>query len=174
MAISQGEIAQRRQQIRNKILAVGKMQRVFQLLREEAENATELSTEEEMDMESASSDAGDHHRLGVGANALTVQGNHVRQNIRDFAAARRSDMVNERLPTFNPPVSPTAATFLPSPSMRRGSGDSENMEGLIKRTLENDDEFGVDGGMVDRLADRIARGRGPTGRPRALKRHETA
>jgi len=33
LALSPNEIAQRRQQIRNKILAVGRMQRVFQILR---------------------------------------------------------------------------------------------------------------------------------------------
>ena len=37
------DINARRQQIKNKIMAVGRMQRVFQLLREEAENATELA-----------------------------------------------------------------------------------------------------------------------------------
>jgi serine/threonine-protein phosphatase 2B catalytic subunit len=33
LALSPNEIAQRRQQIKNKILAVGRMQRVFQILR---------------------------------------------------------------------------------------------------------------------------------------------
>jgi len=44
------------------------------------------------------------------------------------------------------------------------------MEALIRRTLEEDD---VEGGVVERLAERIARGRRPTGLPRPLKRHET-
>lgn len=41
--ISADEYQQRRQQIKNKIKAVGRMQRVFQLLREEAEAASELT-----------------------------------------------------------------------------------------------------------------------------------
>lgn len=37
-ALSSGEVAERRQEIKNKILAVGKMQRIFQLLRYESLN----------------------------------------------------------------------------------------------------------------------------------------
>ncbi|KAL0948390.1 hypothetical protein HGRIS_010972 [Hohenbuehelia grisea] len=40
--MSQEEIDQRRQQIKNKILGVGRMQRVFQLLQEESENTMDL------------------------------------------------------------------------------------------------------------------------------------
>lgn len=94
-ALTPQEIAQRRQQIKNKILAVGRMQRVFQLLRcvtstfsftlgslvctlysEEAENASELST------------ATDADPLGVqrssSVDALGVQGNQIRRHIRNF------------------------------------------------------------------------------------------
>jgi serine/threonine-protein phosphatase 2B catalytic subunit len=45
------------------------------------------------------------------------------------------------------------------------------MELLIKKTLEEEEEAG---GTVERLADRIARGRRVTGRPMPLKRFETA
>ncbi|KAJ8581953.1 hypothetical protein M405DRAFT_689460, partial [Rhizopogon salebrosus TDB-379] len=41
-ALPPSEVAARRQAIRNQIFAVGKMQRVFQLLRSEAENVSEL------------------------------------------------------------------------------------------------------------------------------------
>jgi serine/threonine-protein phosphatase 2B catalytic subunit len=44
------------------------------------------------------------------------------------------------------------------------------IEHLIKKTLEEDDDQGV----VEKLADRIAGVRKITGRPRALKRFETA
>jgi serine/threonine-protein phosphatase 2B catalytic subunit len=45
-----------------------------------------------------------------------------------------------------------------------------NMEELLKKAREEED----DAGMVERLADRIVRDRKPQGRPRALKRFETA
>jgi serine/threonine-protein phosphatase 2B catalytic subunit len=88
-------------------------------------------------------------------------------------SSRRFDIANERLPDFDPNAS---TGIFPAPSMRvpnrRGSGDSENMEMLIKRTLEEDDDDSE--GMVDRIADRIAMAQPPQGRPRALKRFETA
>ncbi|KIJ15828.1 hypothetical protein PAXINDRAFT_11408 [Paxillus involutus ATCC 200175] len=157
LTLTPAEIAGRRQQIRNKILAVGKMQRVFQLLREEAENASELST---IPVE-------DH----MGPDMLTAQGNQMRHYIRSFADARRSDIANERLPMFQP-ADENDFPVIPAPSMRRrGSGDVDgmSMEELIRRALDEDEE----GDMVERLADRIARGRNPTGRPMPLKRYET-
>jgi serine/threonine-protein phosphatase 2B catalytic subunit len=56
------------------------------------------------------------------------------------------------------------------PSMRRGSADS-GMEILIKKTLE---EEGDEGGVVERIAEKIARGRRIAERPGALRRHGTA
>jgi len=165
LALTPNEIAHRRQQIKNKILAVGRMQRVFQILREEAENASELST------------ASDAHPLGVqsptGENldgdALGVQGNQIRRHIHNFDDARRSDLLNERIPEME--QSQSSFPLVPTPSMRKGSGDTNDMEVLIRRTLEEEDG---DSGVVERLAERIARGRRVTGRPRALKRFETA
>ncbi|KII85433.1 hypothetical protein PLICRDRAFT_178507 [Plicaturopsis crispa FD-325 SS-3] len=171
VALTPSEIAQRRQQIKNKVLAVGRMQRVFQLLREEAENATELYT---------TPDTGDEDGgLGVHLitdNTLGIQGN--RMHIHNFDEARRSDLINERIPEFTPTAYPQPGAITPTPSMRstlrRGSGDDADrgpaMETLIRRTLE--DEEG-DGGVVEKLAERIARGRKATGRPQALKRHDT-
>jgi len=80
-----------------------------------------------------------------------------------------SDIANERLPQFD---YNSAAGLVPVPSMRMpGLDGSGNMEALIRRALE---EEGIDdGGVVERLADRIARDRRATGRPRALKRFET-
>ena len=45
-----------------------------------------------------------------------------------------------------------------------------DMEDLIKRTLEEDAD---DGGVVERLAEKIARGRSAASRPTGLKRHGT-
>ena len=74
-------------------------------------------------------------------------------------------MGNERLPEFDASGS-SGDLLVTAPSMRQ-----ENMEELIKKALEED----VNGdSVVERLADRIARSRKPQGRPRALKRFETA
>ncbi|KAJ7595549.1 serine/threonine-protein phosphatase 2B catalytic subunit [Mycena floridula] len=157
---------QRRQQIKNKILAVGRMQRVFTLLREEAESSSELMDTGEDPISPVGS--------RIGRDKLGVQGNHLVRQIHSFDEARRSDEMNERLPTFNP----AAPTIFPTPSMRipgrRNMTESEgmNMEYLIKRTLEDESED--EGGVVERLAERIARGRHIGSRPSALKRHGTA
>ncbi|KAG1741615.1 Metallo-dependent phosphatase-like protein [Suillus lakei] len=134
LALPPSEVAARRQAIKNKILAVGKMQRVFQLLREEAENAV---------------------RVGCVA---------------------ASDLLNERLPTFQPTDSVNDFPVIPAPSMRRrGSGDIDgvSMEELIRRALEEPDEDGHQGGTVERIAERVAIGRIVTGKPMPLKRFET-
>ncbi|KAF9235456.1 Metallo-dependent phosphatase-like protein [Melanogaster broomeanus] len=156
LSLTPAEIAARRQQIRNKILAVGKMQRVFQILREEAENASELAS---IPVEG--------HR---GPDMLTAQGTQMRRYIHSFADARRSDLDNERLPMFQP-ADDNNFPVIPAPSMRRrGLTDSSSMDALIRRTLDDDDE---EGDVVSRLADRIAEMRPPTGRPMPLKRYET-
>ena len=80
----------------------------------------------------------------------------------EWLVSRRSDMGNERLPKFDP----TADPLITAPSMRQ-----ENREGLIKKALEEDEDGDS---VVERLADRIARGRKPQGRPKGLKRFETA
>ncbi|EKM77729.1 hypothetical protein AGABI1DRAFT_76707 [Agaricus bisporus var. burnettii JB137-S8] len=147
----------RRQAIKNKILAVGRMQRVFQLLREEAENQTELIP-------------GDGGPTVGGPDVLNVQGS-INRSIKTFDDARRSDLVNERLPSFET-VQP--AMMFPTPSMRvatRLGSDNVNMEMLIRKALAEDLALD-DGGVVERLAERIARGR--VARPAALKRHGTA
>ncbi|KAJ7434518.1 Metallo-dependent phosphatase-like protein [Mycena galericulata] len=162
------EVARRRQEIKSKIIAVGRMQRVFQLLREEAESASEL----------VDAEAGEVREPGV-SGQLGVQ-HQVRQSIHNFEDARRSDLLNERLPSLPatpPPSSPNSPTPTPMPSplvpsMRipgRDPAEGLNMEFLIKRTLDEDLGAGDD---VERLADRIAF-RGGRVRPGGLKRHET-
>ncbi|KAJ8584056.1 Metallo-dependent phosphatase [Rhizopogon salebrosus TDB-379] len=150
LALPPSEVAARRQAIKNKILAVGKMQRVFQLLREEAENVSELAA--------VTVDEGMAGLGHVGSDLLTAQGTQMRHYIRNFADARRSDMLNERLPIFQPTDSVTNFPVIPAPSMRRrGSGDS--MEDMIRRTLEGPDDDDDNAGMVGRVPERIATGR---------------
>lgn len=146
--------------------------------REEAENASELEG-----VAVAGSSTG-VSRPGV--DALSVQTNRINKTIRSFADAyvplalficqtlpdwfpwdsRRSDIVNERLPELDA----HGPGIFPVPSMRRSS-DGMNMEEVIKRTLEEDDD---EGGVVEKIADRIARGRSIASRPGGLKRHGTA
>ncbi|EIM85718.1 Metallo-dependent phosphatase [Stereum hirsutum FP-91666 SS1] len=76
--------AARRKVIRNKILAVGRMSRVFSLLREESEKVSELKSI------SGSS------KLPYGMLATGAEGIH--NAIMTFDDARRSDIENERLP----------------------------------------------------------------------------
>ncbi|KAG0170477.1 3',5'-cyclic-nucleotide phosphodiesterase (PDEase) (3':5'-CNP) [Apophysomyces sp. BC1034] len=75
---------QRRTVIRNKILAVGKMSRVFSVLRENSERVMELKS---------LSPTG---RLPLGTLALGVEG--IKSAITTFEDAKRSDLENERLP----------------------------------------------------------------------------
>ncbi|KAI0700677.1 Metallo-dependent phosphatase [Cerioporus squamosus] len=185
LSLTPNEISQRRQEIKNKILAVGRMQRIFTLLREEAENATELAPAPGAEGTGPpTSWPGGFHPQGA-PDALGVHGHQQRRMIRTFNDARVSDLANERMPTYDY-TAQSALPLVPVPSMRipglalaagaEGDGadgvDSRrNMEELIKKALE---EEGLgDGGMVERLADRIARGRRGA-RPRGLKRFETA
>ncbi|KZP26256.1 Metallo-dependent phosphatase [Athelia psychrophila] len=76
LALSPNEIAARRQQIKNKILAVGKMQRV-----EEAENATELQSDPHQDPAAPYRERG----MAIGTDALGVNGNQMGRHIRNLA-----------------------------------------------------------------------------------------
>ncbi|KZV99239.1 serine/threonine protein phosphatase 2B [Exidia glandulosa HHB12029] len=75
---------ERRKVIKNKILAVGRMARVFALLREESERVSELKT-----MSGSS-------RLPYGTLALGAEG--IKNAINSFEDARKVDIENERLP----------------------------------------------------------------------------
>jgi len=76
--------AERRRIVRNKILAVGRMARVFSVLREESERVSELKS-----MSGSS-------KLPYGTLALGAEG--IKDAIKGFDDARKSDIENERLP----------------------------------------------------------------------------
>jgi serine/threonine-protein phosphatase 2B catalytic subunit len=78
------DLAERRKVIKNKILAVGRMTHFFSLLREESERVSELKSI------SGSS------RLPYGTLALGAEG--IKNAIKTFDDARKSDIENERLP----------------------------------------------------------------------------
>lgn len=73
----------KRRAIKNKILAIGRLSRVFQVLREEHERVTELKT-------------ASGGRLPSGTLMLGAEG--IKQAIHNFDDARKVDLQNERLP----------------------------------------------------------------------------
>ncbi|RDA87628.1 hypothetical protein CP532_3807 [Ophiocordyceps camponoti-leonardi (nom. inval.)] len=73
----------KRRAIKNKILAIGRMSRVFQVLREESEKVTELKTVS-------------GGRLPAGTLMLGAEG--IKKAISSFEDARKVDLQNERLP----------------------------------------------------------------------------
>lgn len=73
----------KRRAIKNKILAIGRLSRVFQVLREQSESVTELKTA-----------AGG--RLPAGTLMLGAEG--IKQAIHNFEDARKVDIQNEHLP----------------------------------------------------------------------------
>jgi serine/threonine-protein phosphatase 2B catalytic subunit len=78
------DIAERRNIIKNKILAVGKMSRVFAVLREESEAVSELKS------------VSGTPKLPAGQLANGAEG--IKEGITSFGDARKSDIENERLP----------------------------------------------------------------------------
>jgi len=76
-------IEYKKRAIRNKILAIGRLSRVFQVLREESERVTELKT-------------ASGGRLPAGTLMLGAEG--IKNAISSFEDARKVDLQNERLP----------------------------------------------------------------------------
>ena len=76
--------------IKNKILAIGRLSRVFQVLREESERVTELKT-------------ASGGKLPQGTLMLGAEG--IKQAITNFEDARKVDIQNERLPPSHEEVS---------------------------------------------------------------------
>ncbi|GMK58804.1 hypothetical protein CspeluHIS016_0602460 [Cutaneotrichosporon spelunceum] len=99
--------AERRQIIKNKILAVGRMSRVFSLLREESERVSELKS------------LTGSGTLPAGLLANGAEG--IKEAIQGFDDARKSDIENERLPPDiidpdeNMPASPSSTSTPASP-----------------------------------------------------------
>lgn len=83
-AAAETEQEQRRKVIKNKILAIGRVSRLFQVLREESESVTELKT--------VSGSA----KLPPGTLMLGSEG--IKDAITTFEDARKYDIQNERLP----------------------------------------------------------------------------
>lgn len=73
----------KRRAIKNKILAIGRLSRVFQVLREESERVTELKT-------------ATGGKLPPGTLVLGAEG--IKEAINSFEDARKVDIQNERLP----------------------------------------------------------------------------
>ncbi|KAJ3489428.1 hypothetical protein NLI96_g2141 [Meripilus lineatus] len=169
--IASKHISERREEIKAKVLAVGKINRVFQVLRQEAENVTELAP--------ALDAAPDAPVPGswpgsMGPDALGVHTNQIRSQIKSFDDARKSDRLNERLPQFTPDDIPQ----IPAPSMRHfyraddtDPNGSTDLESMIRMALE---EEGIEGIIAERLAERVATQKKAHARPRGLKRYETA
>ncbi|OLL24602.1 Serine/threonine-protein phosphatase 2B catalytic subunit [Neolecta irregularis DAH-3] len=102
---------QRRQVIKNKILAIGRLSRVFQVLREESESVTELKT------------VSGSPRLPAGTLVLGAEG--IKEAIHGFEDARQLDLQNERLP--------------PSRAVRRSMEESA-LKGAINSAVGMRDE----------------------------------
>ncbi|GME40016.1 hypothetical protein B0A49_09583 [Neofusicoccum parvum] len=104
----------KRRAIKNKILAIGRLSRVFQVLREESERVTELKT-------------ASGGRLPAGTLMLGAEG--IKQAIHSFEDARKVDLQNERLP--------------PSQEEVRRSEEQSRAEALEKAAKEAENDTGL-------------------------------
>jgi serine/threonine-protein phosphatase 2B catalytic subunit len=104
----------KRRAIKNKILAIGRLSRVFQVLREESERVTELKT-------------ASGGRLPAGTLMLGAEG--IKQAIHSFEDARKVDLQNERLP--------------PSHEEVRKSVDTQRTEAFAKASKDADNDQNI-------------------------------
>ncbi|KAI1332084.1 serine/threonine-protein phosphatase 2B catalytic subunit [Xylariaceae sp. FL0255] len=100
----------RKRAVKNKILAIGRMSRVFNVLREESERVTELKTV-----------AGG--RLPAGTLMLGAEG--IKNAITSFEDARKVDIQNERLPPSHEEVVKTQGEERQQ-ALERASREAEN------------------------------------------------
>lgn len=106
----------KRRAIKNKILAIGRLSRVFQVLREESERVTELKT-------------ASGGRLPAGTLMLGAEG--IKQAIHNFEDARKVDLQNERLPPTHDEVSRRSMEDRKQ-AIQRASAEAENDTGLAQ------------------------------------------
>ena len=110
----------KRRAIKNKILAIGRLSRVFQVLREESERVTELKT-------------ASGGRLPAGTLMLGAEG--IKQAISSFEDARKVDLQNERLPPSQEEVR-KSTEHARDEALKRASRDAENdtqLQGVARR-----------------------------------------
>src|ERR1700722_16245362 len=110
----------KRRAIKNKILAIGRLSRVFQVLREESERVTELKTA-----------AGG--RLPAGTLMLGAEG--IKQAIHNFEDARKVDLQNERLPPSHDDVEKRSAEDRRQ-ALERAATEADNdtaLQGVARR-----------------------------------------
>lgn len=104
----------KRRAIKNKILAIGRLSRVFQVLREESERVTELKT-------------ASGGRLPAGTLMLGAEG--IKQAIHSFEDARKVDLQNERLPPSHEEVRKSAEVSREQ-ALDKATKDADNDQGL--------------------------------------------
>lgn len=110
----------KRRAIKNKILAIGRLSRVFQVLREESERVTELKTK-------------GGGRLPAGTLMLGAEG--IKAAINNFEDARKIDLRNERLPPSHEEVRRVSETAREE-ALRRASREADNdpkLNGVARR-----------------------------------------
>lgn len=110
----------KRRAIKNKILAIGRLSRVFQVLREESERVTELKT-------------ASGGRLPAGTLMLGAEG--IKQAIHNFEDARKVDLQNERLPPSPEEIEKRSAEDRRA-ALERAAAEAENdttLQGVARR-----------------------------------------
>jgi len=108
-------IEYKRKAIKNKILAIGRLSRVFQVLREESERVTELKT-------------ASGGKLPAGTLMLGAEG--IKAAINTFEDARKVDLQNERLPPSHDEVE-RQETQQRTQALEQAGRDAENDTKLI-------------------------------------------
>ncbi|KAI3339785.1 serine/threonine-protein phosphatase 2B catalytic subunit [Ustulina deusta] len=107
---SDASLEARKRAVKNKILAIGRMSRVFNVLREESERVTELKTVS-------------GGRLPAGTLMLGAEG--IKNAITSFEDARKVDIQNERLPPSHDEVVKTQEEERQQ-ALERASREAEN------------------------------------------------